>query len=387
MKRRIIAALCAIALLATLLCTPGAATQNVCFTAVNDSLLELQSGAMPAWINGLLYVPGTVFDRSVTKVDLGMQYTYSRNSNTVTLYNLRQMLVFDLAKGNSYDQISGKVMSARAVNRNGRIYLPVVAVCDFFDLDHHYTQTRSGYLLRIRNDAAWLSNETFQDAASTEMANQLQRYLDSLKPVDPPAPPTSPAPPTPPVESPDDVTQPENPRVQVCIGVRCTTGEGLRTILDAMDRAGWRGAFFFEPDIIAEQDDLVRRVVGSGHAVGLLTQSEDAVTGRQQLQQGNRLLALTARTAATAVFAPEEQRQELEKDNWVCWRDTQNGSVRTSERAASYVQRMVNALGDGRRTVYLTLDDSAATARVITALLERLEEDGYTILAPLETRM
>ena len=131
----------------------------------------------------------------------------------------------------------------------------------------------------------------------------------------------------------------------------------------------------------------MRRVVGSGHAVGLLTQGEDAVTSRQQLQQGNRLLALTARTAATAVFAPEEQRQELEKDNWVCWRDTQNGSVRTSERAASYVQRMVNALGDGRRTVYLTLDDSAATARVITALLERLEEDGYTILAPLETRM
>ena len=377
MKRRIMAALCAIALLAALLSTPGMATERVCFTAVNDRLMLFEADAMPAWVNGLLYVPATVFDRSVTTVDFGMQYNYSRSSNTVTLYNLRQMLVFDLAKGVSYDQISGKVMP-RAVNRNGRIYLPVVAVCDFFDLDHYYTQTQSGYLLRISNDAAFLSDEGFVDAASMDMANQLQKYQDSLKPVVPPVQPEEP---------PDDVTQPGSPRVQVCVGVRCTTGEGLQAILNAMDRAGWRGVFFFEPDLVAGQDGLVRRVVGSGHTVGLLTRGEDVEASRQQLQQGNGLLALTVRTAATAVFAPEEQRQELEKDNWVCWRDTQNGSARTSERAASYAQRMVNALGTGRRTVYLTLDDSAATARVIGTLLERLEEDGYTMLAPLETRM
>ena len=377
MKRRIMAALGVIALLAALLCTPGIATERVCFTAVNDRLMPFQANAMPAWVNGLLYVPSTVFDRSVTTVDFGMQYNYSRSSNTVTLYNLRQMLVFDLAKGKAYDQISGKVMP-RAVNRNGRIYLPVVAVCDFFGLDHYYTQTQSGYLLRISNDAAFLSDEGFVDAASMDMANQLQKYQNSLKPVDPPVPPEEP---------PDDVTQQENSRVQVCIGVRCTTGEGLQTILNAMDRAGWRGAFFFEPNIIAGQDDLVRRVVGSGHTVGLLTQGEDVVASRQQLQQGNDLLALTARTAATAVFAPEEQRQELEKDNWVCWRDTLNGSARTSERAVSYAQRMVNALGTGRRAVYLTLDDSTATARVIGTLLNRIEETGYTMLAPLETRM
>ena len=383
MKRRIMAALCAIALLAALLCTPGVATERVCFTAVNDRLIPFQANAMPEWVNGLLYVPGTVFDRSVTTVDFGMQYNYSRNSNTVTLYNLRQMLVFDLARGKAYDQISGKAIP-RAVNRNGRIYLPVVAVCDYFDLHHYYTQSPNGYLLRISNDAAFLSDEGFLDAASTDMAYQLRKYQDSLKPVDPPV---LPDPPAPPEEPPDDVTQPENTRVQVCIGVRCTTGEGLQAILDAMDRAGWRGAFFFEPNIITGQDDLVRRVAGSGHTVGLLTQGEDVDAGRQQLQQGNERLAFTARTAATAVFAPEEQRQELEKDNWVCWRDTQNGSVRTSERAASYAQRMVDALGTGRRTVYLTLDDSAATARVIDTLLERLKEDGYTMLVPLEARM
>lgn len=377
MKRRIMAVLSTIALLATLMCTPGIATERVCFTAVNDRLMLLQANAMPTWVNGLLYVPGTVFDRSVTTVDFGMQYNYSRSSNTVTLYNLRQMLVFDLAEGKAYDQISGKTVP-RAVNRNGRIYLPVVAVCDFFDLDHYYTQTQSGYLLRIRNDAAFLSDAGFVDAASMDMANQLQKYQNSLKPVDPP---DSSVQPDQSGDSPDD------PRVQVCIGVRCTTGEGLRTILNAMDRAGWRGVFFFEPNMIAGQDALVRRVVGSGHTVGLLTHGEDVATCRQQLQQGNRLLALTVRTAATAVFAPEEQRQELEKDNWVCWRDTQNGSVRTSERASVYAQRMVNGLGVRRRTVYLTLDDSAATARVIPSLLDRLEEEGYTMLAPLETRM
>ena len=383
MKGRILAALCAVALLIGVFCTPGAASQNVCFTAVNDSLLELQASAMPVWVNGLLYAPGTVFDRTVTKVDFGMQYNYSSSSNTVTLYNLRQMLVFDLAKGNSYDQISGKVMSAKAVNRNGKIYLPVVAVCEFFDLEHSYTQTPNGYLLRIRNHAAWLSDKTFQDAASNEMANQRQKYQDSLKPVDPPAPST------PSVQPPDDAPQVENPQVQtqVCIGVRCTTGEGLQAILNAMDRAGWRGVFFFDPDIIAGQDALVRRVVASGHTVGLLADGEDAQDSREQLDRGNELLALTACTAATAVFAPQDQRQELERDNWVCWRDTQNGNVRASERTSAYVQRMINGLGTGRRTVYFTLDDSAATARVIGTLLTKLEEEGYAMLAPIETRM
>ena len=374
MKRRFTAVLCAIALLAAMLCTPGMATERVCFTAVNDRLMPLQADAMPAWVNGLLYVPSTVFDRSVTTVDFGMQYNYSRSSNTVTLYNLNQMLVFDLAKGTSYDQISGKVMP-RAVNRTGRIYLPVVAVCDFFGLDHYYTQTQSGYLLRISNDAAWLSNEGFLDAASMDMANQLQKYQDSLKPVQPPQLPEPPA---------DDTPQ---SRVQVCIGVRCTGGDGLQRILNTMDRAGWRGAFFFEPDSISVQDDLVRRVVGSGHTVGLLTQGADASTNRQALAQGNHLLAVTAYTAATAVHAPAEQRQELEGHDWVCWQDTVNGSVRSGERAAAYAQRMVNAMGTGRRTVYLTLDDSAATAQVLSTLLGRLEQDGYTMLSPLETRM
>ncbi len=375
--------LCIIALLAALLCTPGMATERVCFTAVNDRLMELEANAMPAWVNGLLYVPGTVFDRSVTKVDFGMQYTYSRSSNTVTLRNLRQMLVFDLAKGNSFDQNSGKVFSARAVNRNGRIYLPLVTVCDFFGLEYYYTQTQSGYLLRIRNDAAWLTDETFVDAASAEMDYQRQRYQASLAPEPPPEQPPQP------VEPPDDVPQPEDPRVQVrvCIGVRCTTGEGLKTVLDAMDRAGWRGVFFFDEDTISRQDALVRRVVGSGHTVGLLVQGDDVESGRQQLRRANRLLAATVRTAATAVLAPQEQRQALEEENWVCWRDSQNGTVRTSERAATYVQRMVNGLGTGNRTVYLTLDDSAATAAVIGPLLDRLQADGYTMLAPLETRM
>lgn len=380
MKRNITAILCVIALLACLLSVTGMASQQVCFTAVNDRLLELQEGAMPAWVNGLLYVPGTVFDRSVTKVDLGMQYTYSRSSNTVTLYNLRQMLVFDLAKGNSYDQISGKEMSARAVNRNGRIYLPLVAVCDFFGLEYTYTQTTNGHLLRIRNHAAWLSDETFEDAAGNEMAGQLQRYQDSLKPAPPPVQPPQP---------PEDTPRPEDPQVQarVCIGVRCTTGEGLKTILDAMDRAGWRGVFFFDADTISRHSDLVRRVVGSGHTVGLLGQGSDEQASQQQLRQANYLLAQTVRTAATAVLVPQEQRQGLEKDNWVCWRDSQNGAVRTSERAAAYAQRMVNGLGTGNRTVYLTLDDSEATAGVVGALLDRLDSDGYTMLAPLETRM
>ena len=46
-----------------------------------------------------MYVPYTVFDSSYTGINLGISSSYSRDGGTVTLYNLQQMMIFDLNRG------------------------------------------------------------------------------------------------------------------------------------------------------------------------------------------------------------------------------------------------------------------------------------------------
>lgn len=86
-----------------LLIPPPAAAAEVCFTAVNDNVLPLTADTMPIWYKSLIYVPYTVFDSGSTGVDLGLSSTYDPSTATVSVYNLRQILAFDLNAGTCRD--------------------------------------------------------------------------------------------------------------------------------------------------------------------------------------------------------------------------------------------------------------------------------------------
>ena len=395
MKKRITALLCAMVLCLSVLPSWAINVGDVYFTAVNLKLLPLSMDTMPTWVSGVLYVPASTFDSAVTGVDLGLYCSQSSTNNTVTLYSLRQMLVFDLSRGTAYDHHSGQSVSARAINRNGRIYLPVEKVCNFFGLEDSYNYTQYGYLVRIRSEAAGLNDADFIDAASVLMASHLQELLRSQQPqVKPPAPPVT----VDPSVVPDD--KPELPpggeelpkaRVQICMAFRCETGEGLEQILDRLDEYGTKGMFFFAPELLARQDDLVRRVVGSGHSIGILAGSGSVAESRDLLTRANETLRHVARTGATAALVPDDQRQVLEDEGWVCWRETVDARPRENERQSAYVQRILRAVGTRSRTVYITQDDSERTARMLPGLLNGLLEpsgqEGYRMIAPVETRL
>ena len=384
MKNRLIALVCAV-----VLCLSTARAINagdVYFTSVNDRLIPLSIDTMPIWVSGRLYVPASTFDSSATGIDLG--FYFRQSNNTVTLYTLRQMLVFDLNRGTTYDQHTGETLSTRAVNRNGRIYLPVETVCDFFGLEDSYNYTPYGYLVRIKTSAARLNDADFMDAAATLMSADLEKVLRAQQPDTPPVPPPPvdptvtpgvPPPPTPPEDEPKNQTT-------VYLAFRCQGGEGLSEILELLERSGMMAAFFFSPSTLSPQDDLIRRAAGSGHTIGLLAEGGTADESRSALAQGNRALSHVARTAATAALAPSDQRSALEGDGWACWQETTSGLPREGERSSAYVQRILRAMGS-RRTVRLTLDDSAHTARVLRALLEELSQEEYRVLLPIETRL
>lgn len=382
MKQRLTALLCAILLLVGIAPARAITEADIYFTSINNNLLPLAADTMPVWVDGVIYVPYTVFDRAVTGMDLGILVERNRAKNTVALYTLRQMLVFDLNDGSCTDHANDK-MDFRSVMQNGRAYLPLEAVCEIFGLRDSYAYTRYGYLVRICNASNALSDERFIDAASELMKSRAKEFIDSQRAPVTDTPVLPPATPDDPVVTPPEQDQPKG-RIHLYLAFQCRSGEGLETILDALDRTGNKGLFFFAPELLAQQDDLVRRIVGSGHCIGLLAEGEDV---RAQLERGNEMLGRIARTAAVAVCVSDELRQELEEQGWCCWDETMNAVPRERERPTAYAQRMVNAIGSRSRSLYLTLDDSAQTASVLDTALQHFEAQEYTIVTPIETRL
>ena len=94
-----------------------------------------------------------------------------------------------------------------------------------------------------------------------------------------------------------------------------------------------------------------------------------------------------ARTAATVALAGAERRAALEEKGWICWNETLSVVPRQGERANSFAQRVIQSMGTNRRTVYLTIDDSAASAAALNTLLNRLEDQDYTMITALEPRL
>ena len=97
-KRLFILLLCLCLLTAAM---PVFAASDVCFIAVNDSLLDL--GSVPYVYGGVVYLPYWVF----SDYDFGIYFNYFSDGSTAAVYNESKQLYFELGTEKTYDN-SGK---------------------------------------------------------------------------------------------------------------------------------------------------------------------------------------------------------------------------------------------------------------------------------------
>ena len=380
-RKKALAGLCALALACALLApflSASADGATVYQTAVNDILLPLTSDSMPVSMGGVYYVPYTVFDRDVTAVDLGVSYgqRITATDHTLTLYNLGSILTFDVNNSTCVDD-KGESRDMKAILRNGKVYVPLAGVCSFFGLQNSFTPTSYGTLIRITNDQRGLNTAQFVDAAATLMRSQYNAYIKSLTPqASPSASPSGPG-----QNGEDPGTDKHG--VQVYLAFQCTDGAGLEDILDTLDQYGVRALFFFRPEDLTASDTLIRRMVGTGHAVGLIAPEGSAEEAAQALEEGNRLLADIAHLRTHTALAGTEA-QTLE--GWAYWNGTVDGlpGGRTSARLARAVLDETEAK---RSLAYITMDDSAVSAGALSRLLPTLRLDRYSIRLAVETEL
>ncbi len=367
MRKRMIPLLCAL-LLCVGLIVPTGADSDVIFISINDNLLTLSSDTMPFWSDGILYVPITTFDSRTTGINLEVYGTYSERSRTVSVYNLNKMLVFDLNDDSCYNYHSGLSYSAKAMVRNGVYFIPVYMVCDFFGLDYNLYHTASGTLLRIKDDAVELSDAVFIDAASMLMSSRLREYNQSLVSV-----PTTPAVPTP-----TPSVTPTTPNyTPAYLAVRCSQEGDTAAILWGLETQEAQAIFFLTPDHIAQDGNLVRQLVGSGHTIGILAEGETEEETLLLLAEGNRNLAAAAYTTTTVAMAPRDQWAHLEGDGWLFWDETSALTTQDPEDTARYATAVVRALIQDEDGVLLTLEDTAEMGDCLIDILLQLEGRSF----------
>ena len=356
-----------------------AAAANLYFTGINDSVAPLTSSSMPYWSGGTLYVPYTVFDanQNGVGVSLGLYTSYNHRSHIVTIFNLKQMLVFDLERGTCRDDMTGAAYDAQAVMRYGKPYVPLYVVCSVFGLEYSYNQLSyisQGYLVRIKSADAVLDDGLFIDRARELINNRLRDYTQSLSPAE--TTPTIPV-------SPSEPPEVDGGNVATYLAFRCESADGLSAILNTLDGTGQYALFFLAPQVIEEEGGLVRRILGTGHSVGILAWEGE----KEALSRGRLALEELAHTRTTLAYVPDGARAGLEEQGWVCWKETLYLEPGDSVGGTAFAGTVLNRLGTRRRTVYLTLEGSGNTARVLSALLRQLSSNHYTVAVPMETRL
>ncbi|MDE6107879.1 MAG: hypothetical protein K2F83_04295, partial [Oscillospiraceae bacterium] len=174
MKKKLLAALCALALaLGAFSLSAWGAPTTVYLLATNDKMCDLPDNALPISVNGTIYVPYTVFDKEATKTDLGVYYGIRQDQGTIlNLYSLSDNLTFNISQRTCTDR-EGKQMNFRAVIRNNIPYVPANAVCTFFKLQYSLLSTPDrGTLIRICSSSASLSDSVFLSSAGSAMLSR-----------------------------------------------------------------------------------------------------------------------------------------------------------------------------------------------------------------------
>lgn len=392
MKRRILAVLCAAALVLGLLLQAGAFNENwdkdVIFLALNDTPVPLSDSTMPIRIGGTFYVPYFMFDANQNGgVRLGIfNGGQDKVKNTLTFFNGEpKNLTFDLRTGLSYDYFpDGEQKRPKAVIRNGQIYVSASATADYFGINCIQTNIEFGEksypYLRIRTDSVSLDDATFKSSATNTYLIQLQNYYKSV--VGQSSEGGNPTQTTVPAVTAEVI---DRRGVRVYLALRCETGAAGAEMLDALGAARGGALLLFPVDSLAGQDDLIRRAVGEGHMIGLITKAVDPEEAGAELERGNELLSHIARTS-TRVVLPEDPAvaAALAGEGWLCWEGNLSALPEGRSSAAVYAQ-LVSSLEAKKSAARITLDDSAASAAVLRRLLGTLEEGQYNLRLPVET--
>ena len=273
----------------------AAAAPTLYFTAVNDRMCDLSDETMPFWQNGLLYVAGATVDGPD---DLGIRYSYNQEKSVAILYKGQRVLYCDLTAGTMENNRTGEQYTGSPIVRSGMVFFPITALAKIFDLKYSSTKIAYGYLLRIRDDNAVLSDEYFIDAATDPIQKRYAQYERAHAAAESEQPETPP-----PVDTPtrrDDLT--------VYLLLPAANGSMLTQLLSTLENYQSHATLLLTPELLESAGNGVRRAAATGNAVALCISAETADEALAQIERGNDALWRAASLRTRLVYLESADR-------------------------------------------------------------------------------
>lgn len=292
--KRLLSLLLSVLMLCTLLPPRASAAPTLYFTAVNDRMCDLNDETMPFWQNGLLYVAGATVDGPD---DLGIRYSYNQEKSVAILYKGQRVLYCDLTAGTMENNRTGEQYTGSPIVRSGMVFFPITALAKMFDLKYSSTKIAYGYLLRIRDDNAVLSDEYFIDAATDPIQKRYAQYERAHAAAEQEN------------ETPAQVETPvRRDDLTVYLLLPTANGSMLTQLLSTLENYQSHATLLLTPELLESAGDGVRRAAATGNAVALCISAETADEALAQIERGNDALWRAASLRTRLVYLESADR-------------------------------------------------------------------------------
>ena len=292
--KRLLSLLLSVLMLCTLLPPRVSAAPTLYFTAVNDRMCDLNDETMPFWQNGLLYVAGATVDGPD---DLGIRYSYNQEKSVAILYKGQRVLYCDLTAGTMENNRTGEQYAGSPIVRSGMVFFPITALAKMFDLKYSSTKIAYGYLLRIRDDNAVLSDEYFIDAATDPIQKRYAQYERAHAAAEQEN------------ETPAQVETPvRRDDLTVYLLLPAANGSMLTQLLSTLENYQSHATLLLTPELLESAGDGVRRAAATGNAVALRIDAATAAEALAQIERGNDALWRAASLRTRLVYLESADR-------------------------------------------------------------------------------
>ena len=365
-RKRLLSLLLSVLMLCTLLPPRASAAPTLYFTAVNDRMCDLSDETMPFWQNGLLYVAGATVDGPD---DLGIRYSYNQEKSVAILYKGQRVLYCDLTAGTMENNRTGEQYAGSPIVRSGMVFFPITALAKMFDLKYSSTKIAYGYLLRIRDDIAVLSDDYFIDAATDPIQKRYAQYERAHAAAEQEN------------ETPAQVETPvRRDDLTVYLLLPAANGSMLTQFLSTLENHQSHATLLLTPELLESAGDGVRRAAATGNAVALRIDAATAAEALAQIERGNDALwhAASLRTRLVYLESADRTLRTAVAEAGYC-----PITINTSDFTRSGTHWADTALKwAGRSTsVRLYLGAESGVSSALGTALSRLRAENCTIAA------
>ena len=365
-RKRLLSLLLSVLMICTLLPPRASAAPTLYFTAVNDRMCDLSDETIPFWQNGLLYVAGATVDGPD---DLGIRYSYNQEKSVAILYKGQRVLYCDLTAGTMENNRTGEQYVGSPIVRSGMVFFPITALAKIFDLKYSSTKIAYGYLLRIRDDNAVLSDEYFIDAATDPIQKRYAQYERAHAAAEQEN------------ETPAQVETPvRRDDLTVYLLLPAANGSMLTQLLSTLENYQSHATLLLTPELLESAGDGVRRAAATGTAVALRIDAATAAEALAQIERGNDALwhAASLRTRLVYLESADKTLRAAVVGAGYC-----PITINTSDFTRSGTHWADTALKwAGRSTsVRLYLGAESGVSSALGTALSRLRAENCTIAA------